>query len=121
MGTFSRSNWNLAMLVFEEREDRSTQRKTSRSKDENKQQTQPTYDAESGNRNWTTLVGGRDGALVRALTFLTLQVRFNFVKDGANFCYCAYVLRILRFSGFLWVVPTNTGIFFARFETKRRK
>ena len=27
------------------------------------------------------------------------------------FCYCAYVLRISRYSGFLWVVPTNTGIF----------
>ena len=33
------------------------------------------------------------------------------IKDGAYFCYCAYVLRISRYSGFLWVVPTNTGIF----------
>ena len=33
------------------------------------------------------------------------------IKDGAYFCYCAYVLRIMRYSGFLWVVPTNTGIF----------
>ena len=32
-------------------------------------------------------------------------------KDGAYYCYCAYVLRIWRYSGFLWVVPTNTGIF----------
>ena len=32
-------------------------------------------------------------------------------KDGAYFCYCAYVLRISRYSGFLWVVLTNTGIF----------
>ena len=38
-------------------ENRST-RKTSRSKDENQQQTQPTYDAESGNRTRATLVGG---------------------------------------------------------------
>ena len=36
-----------------------------------------------------------------------LQV-FACVKDGAYFCYCACVPRI---SGFLWVVPTNTGIF----------
>ena len=36
------SNWNLEMLVFEERENRSTRRKTSRSKGENQQQTQPT-------------------------------------------------------------------------------
>ena len=32
-------------------------------------------------------------------------------KDSAYYCYCAYVLRIARYSGFLWVVPTNTGIF----------
>ena len=32
-------------------------------------------------------------------------------KDGAYYCYCAYVLRIAKYSGFLWVVPTNTGIF----------
>ena len=32
-------------------------------------------------------------------------------KDGAYYCYCAYVLHIARYSGFLWVVPTNTVIF----------
>ena len=40
---------------------RSTLRKTSRSKHENHQQTQPTYDAESGNRTRATLVGGLRG------------------------------------------------------------
>ena len=40
-------------------ENRSTRRKTSRSKDENQQQTQPTYDAESGNQTRATLVGGK--------------------------------------------------------------
>ena len=39
-------------------ENRSNRRKTSRSKDENQQQTQPTCDAESGNRTRATLVGG---------------------------------------------------------------
>ena len=39
-------------------ENRSTRRKTSRSKEENQQQTQPTYDAGSGNRTRDTLVGG---------------------------------------------------------------
>ena len=39
-------------------ENRSTRRKTSWSKDENQQQTQPTYDVESGNRTRATLVGG---------------------------------------------------------------
>ena len=33
-------------------------------------------------------------------------------KDGAYFCYCAYILRISRYSGFLWMVPTNTVILY---------
>ena len=33
------------------------------------------------------------------------------VKDGAYYCYCAYVLRISRYSNFLSVMLTNTGIF----------
>ena len=37
-------------------ENRSTRRKTSQSREENQQQTQPTYDVESGNR---THIGGR--------------------------------------------------------------
>ena len=45
------------ILVFEERENRSTRRKTSRCRVEN-QQTWPTYDTESGNQTWATLVGG---------------------------------------------------------------
>ena len=36
----------------------STQGKTSRSREENQQQTQPTYDAGSENQTWDTLVGG---------------------------------------------------------------
>ena len=36
---------------------------------------------------------------------------FQCIKDGAFFCYCAYVLRISRYSGFLWMVPPNAGIF----------
>ena len=48
--TVSRSNWNLEMLVLRRGENRSTWRKRFRSKDENQQQTLPTYDAESGTR-----------------------------------------------------------------------
>ena len=33
------------------------------------------------------------------------------LKDGAYYCYGAYVLRISRFSDFLSVILTNTGIF----------
>ena len=32
-------------------------------------------------------------------------------KDGAYFCYCAYVLRISRYSGFLWWCPLKQGYF----------
>ena len=45
------------MLFFRKGENRSARRKTSRSRVEN-QQTQPTHDAESGNRIRATLVGG---------------------------------------------------------------
>ena len=45
------------MLVLEERGKPEYRRKTSRSRVEN-QQTQPTYDAEPGNRTRATLVGG---------------------------------------------------------------
>ena len=33
------------------------------------------------------------------------------LKDGAYYYYCAYVLRISRYSDFLSVMPANTGIF----------
>ena len=33
------------------------------------------------------------------------------VNDGAHYCHCANVLRISRFSDFLWVVLIKTGIF----------
>ena len=52
--TVSRSNWNLAMLVFVERGKPEYPEKDPRSKDENQQQTQPTYDV--GNQTQATLV-----------------------------------------------------------------
>ena len=33
------------------------------------------------------------------------------LKDGAYYCYCAYVLRISRYSDFLSRMLTNTGMF----------
>ena len=47
------------MLVFEEKGKPEYQRKTSRSKDKNQQQTRPTYDAKSVNWTWATFIGGR--------------------------------------------------------------
>ena len=58
LSTVSRSNWNLEMLVFVEGGKPEYPEKNPRSRDENQQQTQPTYDAESGNRTRATLVGG---------------------------------------------------------------
>ena len=43
---------------LKKRENQSTWRKTSRSKDKNQQKTQPTYGTRSGNRTRDTLVGG---------------------------------------------------------------
>ena len=48
----------IGIWFLRRRENWGTQRKTSRSKKENQQQTQPTYDARSGNRTLDTLVGG---------------------------------------------------------------
>ena len=55
---YSRSNWNLAVLIFAEGGKPENPEKNPRSEDENQQQTQPTYDAGSGNRTRATLVGG---------------------------------------------------------------
>ena len=52
------SNWNLEMLVFEEKGKPEYPEKTSRSKGENQQQTQPTYGVDVGIRTQATLVGG---------------------------------------------------------------
>ena len=35
----------------------------------------------------------------------------SWFKDGASYCYCAYVLRVSRYSDFLSPMLTNTGIF----------
>ena len=37
--------------------------------------------------------------------------KYTEFKDGAYCCYCAYVLHISRYSGFLWVVAATTKIF----------
>ena len=50
---------------------------------------------------------------------MNINFNTNCLKDGAYFCYCAYDLLILRYSGFLWVVPTNTGIFLCGESTEK--
>ena len=39
------------------------------------------------------------------------KFEFSLFKDGAYYCYCAYVLRISRYSDFLSPMLTNAGIF----------
>ena len=58
LSTVSRLNWNLEVLVFVEGGKPEYPEKNPRSKDENQQQTQPTYNAETANRTWATVVGG---------------------------------------------------------------
>ena len=59
LSTVSFSNWILEMLFFVEGGKPEYPEKNPRSRDENQQQTQPTYDTESGNRTRATLVGGK--------------------------------------------------------------
>jgi len=56
--TVSRSNWNLEVLVFVEGGKQEYPEKNPRSRVENQQQTQPTYDAGYRNRTRATLGGG---------------------------------------------------------------
>ena len=46
----------------------------------------------------------------KSLYYAVKTLAAEHLKDGA-YCYCAYVLRILRYSDFLSVMLTNTGIF----------
>ena len=39
------------------------------------------------------------------------RIQYQQVTNKTYFCHCAYVLRIFIYSGFLWVVLPNTGIF----------
>ena len=45
--------------------------------------------------------------------------RKDCVKGGAYYCYCAYVLRISRYSDFLSVMLTNTRIFLRGLKLSR--
>ena len=45
------------------------------------------------------------------LSSAMLPLLSSFLKDGAYYCYCAYLLRISRYSDFLSPMLTNTGIF----------
>ena len=45
------------------------------------------------------------------LSLQIVQTALSHLKEGACYCYCAYVLCISRYSDFLWMVLINTGIY----------
>ena len=51
LSTVSRSNWNLEMLFFVEEGKPEDKEKNPRSRDENQQQTQPTYEGVPGKKS----------------------------------------------------------------------
>ena len=65
-------------------ENRSTRRKTSRSKDENQQQTQPTYDTGTGSRTQATLVGGERSHHCAIPAPLSLFRHFTYLIDRGS-------------------------------------
>ena len=82
MSVRSRSNWNLKVLVFVERGNRSTGRKTSRSKGEKQQQTQQhmasTPGFEPGPHWW------EESALNTAPPLLPKGTKKNYVESTTN-------------------------------------
>ena len=84
----SRSNWNLKVLVFKEKGDRSNRRKTSRSKGENQQQTQPLCGVDARIRTWATLVGGgcsHHCSILAPLARMISKLFTFFKKCGSKF------------------------------------
>ena len=55
-------------------------------------------------------VGGRRATSFSVLYNGQLSAHVRGFKDGACFCHCAYVLRIARNSGFLWVVRRKQNL-----------
>ena len=88
----SRSNWNLEMLVFVERGKPENPEKNPRSRDENQQQTQPTYDAESGNRTRATLVGGEcsQHCAIPATPRVGCGCDSHAFRTSCVACYCGF-------------------------------
>ncbi len=78
-----RSNWNLEVLVFVEGGKPDNPEKNPQSKDDNQQQTQPTYDAGYGNRTRATLVGSE-----RSYHCAIPAPGVVVPKSGGDICLC---------------------------------
>ena len=68
-----------------------------------------TYKRGAFNRERERGRGGGGGLTSNIRT--SLQYSLYVLKMVASFCYCAYVLRIPGYSGFLRNLPTSTTIF----------
>ena len=96
----SRSNWNLEMLVFMEGGKPEYSEKNPRSKDENQQQTQPTYEPGPGTEpgpHFDTLVEGEcshhcaipapmSGSNTTQYNRFSLEVRLKKLKIKSAYC-----------------------------------
>ena len=93
-------------------ENRSTRRKTSRSRVEN-QQTQPTYDAKSGNRTRDTLVEGeRSHHCANPITNWITILQEILLKEQPNIYWLAQLIEhrtTMREVGFWKPTQTNTN------------
>ena len=76
-------------------ENRSTWRKTSRSKEDNQQQTQPTYDAGSRNQTQDTLVGGEHSHHCAIRAPLTIVI--DFFSSHVQVIYLMLSVKLLFF------------------------
>ena len=86
----SRSNWNLEMLIFVEGGKPENPEKNPRGKDENQQQTLPTYMYDTGSRIRTrggaTLVGGKRDhyCAIPALLNLKIKLKDKLKRNSAS-------------------------------------
>ena len=81
MSVHSGSNWNFAALIFLERGKSENREKNLLEEGENQQQTQPTYDAGTGNPTQGTLVGGEcfHHCVTPALLGIAIYVHFKVI------------------------------------------
>jgi hypothetical protein len=81
------SNWNLEVLIFTEGGKPENPEKNPRSKGENHQQTQLTYDTESGNRTRVTVVRGEHShryAMLPILKLVTITISNDSIDSIRN-------------------------------------
>ena len=110
--TDSVSNWNLECWNFAEGGKPENPEKNPQSKGENQQQTQPTYDAGSGNRTRATLVGGERShhCAIPAPLKSAPNPQFNFIFLLNCFFFSLFRFQILDAVYFYYVGCCNNSL-----------